>query len=95
MLLKIVPFALHTSPLSVQALQRRSCLSYVSYATTVRVTLLLAVYLQPVSLDAKSTAYNILVAWTAQKTPFLCSCLWASAWQEMVHLISLKKKIIK
>jgi hypothetical protein len=31
MLLKIFPFALHTSPLSVQALQSRSCLSYVSY----------------------------------------------------------------
>jgi hypothetical protein len=33
MLLIIPPFALHTSPLSVQALQSRSCLSYVSYAT--------------------------------------------------------------
>jgi hypothetical protein len=33
MLLKILPFALHTSPLSVQDLQNRSCLSYVSYAT--------------------------------------------------------------
>jgi hypothetical protein len=34
MLLKILPCALHTSPLSVQALQSRSYLSYVSYATT-------------------------------------------------------------
>jgi hypothetical protein len=34
MLLKILPFALYTSPLSVQALQIRSCLSYLSYATT-------------------------------------------------------------
>jgi hypothetical protein len=33
MLLKILPFALHTSPMSVQALQSRSCISYVSYAT--------------------------------------------------------------
>jgi hypothetical protein len=31
---KCLPFALHTSPLSVQALQGRSCLYYVSYATT-------------------------------------------------------------
>jgi hypothetical protein len=31
MLLKILPFVLHTSPLSVQALQSRSCVSYVSY----------------------------------------------------------------
>jgi hypothetical protein len=31
MLLKILPFALHTSPMSVQALQSISCLSYVSY----------------------------------------------------------------
>jgi hypothetical protein len=30
---KILPFPLHTSPLSVQALQSRSCLSYLSYAT--------------------------------------------------------------
>jgi hypothetical protein len=28
MLLKILPFALHTSPPSVEALQRRSCLAY-------------------------------------------------------------------
>jgi hypothetical protein len=33
MLLKIFPCALYTSPLSVQALQSRSCLSYASYAT--------------------------------------------------------------
>jgi hypothetical protein len=33
-LLKILPCALYTSPLSVQALQSRSCLSYVSYSTT-------------------------------------------------------------
>jgi hypothetical protein len=33
MLLGTLPFALHTSPLSVQALQSRSCLSYISYAT--------------------------------------------------------------
>jgi hypothetical protein len=33
MLLKILPFALYISPLSVQALQSRSCLYYVSYAT--------------------------------------------------------------
>jgi hypothetical protein len=33
-LLKILPFALYTSPLSIQALQSSSCLSYVSYATT-------------------------------------------------------------
>jgi hypothetical protein len=32
MLLKILPFALHTSPLSVQALQGRSCLSYATRA---------------------------------------------------------------
>jgi hypothetical protein len=32
-LLKILPFALHTSPLSVQALHCRSCLSYLSHAT--------------------------------------------------------------
>jgi hypothetical protein len=34
MLLKILPLALYTIPLSVQALQSRSCLSYMSYATT-------------------------------------------------------------
>jgi hypothetical protein len=34
MLLKILPFALCESPLSVQALQSRSCLTYVAYATT-------------------------------------------------------------
>jgi hypothetical protein len=34
MLLQILPFALHTSPLPVEALQNRSCLSYVSYPTT-------------------------------------------------------------
>jgi hypothetical protein len=33
MLLKILPFALYTSPLSVHALQGRPCLSYLSYAT--------------------------------------------------------------
>jgi hypothetical protein len=33
-LLKILPFALYTSPLSVQALLSRSCLSYVSYVIT-------------------------------------------------------------
>jgi hypothetical protein len=33
MLLKILPFVLYTSPLSVQAWQSRSCLSYVSYAS--------------------------------------------------------------
>jgi hypothetical protein len=35
MLLKILPCALYTSPLSVPASQSRSCLPYVSYATTV------------------------------------------------------------
>jgi hypothetical protein len=34
MLLRILPFALYRSPLSVQALQSTSCQSYVSYATT-------------------------------------------------------------
>jgi hypothetical protein len=34
MLLKILPFALQTSPLSAQDMQSRSCLSYLSYATT-------------------------------------------------------------
>jgi hypothetical protein len=34
MLLKILPFTLHTNPLQVQALQSRSCLSYLAYATT-------------------------------------------------------------
>jgi hypothetical protein len=34
MLLKILRFALHPNPLSVQALQSRSWLSYLSYATT-------------------------------------------------------------
>jgi hypothetical protein len=34
MLLRILPFALYTNLLSVEALQSRSCLSYVSYATT-------------------------------------------------------------
>jgi hypothetical protein len=34
MLLKIISFALHTVPLPVETLQRRSCLSYVSHATT-------------------------------------------------------------
>jgi hypothetical protein len=29
-----IPFAVHTSPLSVQVLHSRSCLSYISYATT-------------------------------------------------------------
>jgi hypothetical protein len=33
-LLNILPCAVHTSPLSVQALQSRSCLSYVSRTTT-------------------------------------------------------------
>jgi hypothetical protein len=32
-LLKNLPFALYTSPLSVQALQSKSCLSHLSYAT--------------------------------------------------------------
>jgi hypothetical protein len=36
MLLKILPFALSTRRLSVQALQSRSCLAYVSYSTTGR-----------------------------------------------------------
>jgi hypothetical protein len=31
---KCLPFVLHTSPMSVQALQSRSCLYYISYATT-------------------------------------------------------------
>jgi hypothetical protein len=35
MLLKILPFALYTSPLSVQALQCRSCLSYICYDTII------------------------------------------------------------
>jgi hypothetical protein len=34
MLLKILPFTIYTSSLSVQALQCRSCLSYLAYATT-------------------------------------------------------------
>jgi hypothetical protein len=34
MLLKILPFALYTSPMVVQALQSRSCQSYISCATT-------------------------------------------------------------
>jgi hypothetical protein len=34
MLLAILPFVLQTSSLSVQALQNRSCLTYVSYAIT-------------------------------------------------------------
>jgi hypothetical protein len=34
MLLKIFPSALYTNPLSVQALESTSCLSYLSYATT-------------------------------------------------------------
>jgi hypothetical protein len=34
MLLKILPSTIYTSPLSVQALQSRSCLSYLTYATT-------------------------------------------------------------
>jgi hypothetical protein len=33
-LLKILPFALYTNPLSVQVFLSRSCLSYISYATT-------------------------------------------------------------
>jgi hypothetical protein len=33
-ILKILPCALYTSPLSVQALESRSCLSYMSYAAT-------------------------------------------------------------
>jgi hypothetical protein len=33
-ILKILPCVLHTNPLSVQALESRSCLSYLSYATT-------------------------------------------------------------
>jgi hypothetical protein len=33
-LLKILPFPLYTSPLSIQALESRSCLSYLYYATT-------------------------------------------------------------
>jgi hypothetical protein len=34
MLSKIIPFTIYTSPLSVQALQSRSCLSYLPYAIT-------------------------------------------------------------
>jgi hypothetical protein len=34
MLLKILYFALRTSPMSVQALQSRSCQYYLSYAST-------------------------------------------------------------
>jgi hypothetical protein len=62
MLLKILPLALYTSPLSVQALQGRSCLCFVSYATTaakllersskVKVTLRLTVS-QSVSVDVE------------------------------------------
>jgi hypothetical protein len=33
-ILIILPFALYTSPVSVQALQSRSCLSYLAHATT-------------------------------------------------------------
>jgi hypothetical protein len=33
-LLKILPCAVYTSPLSVLSLQSKSCLSYLSYATT-------------------------------------------------------------
>jgi hypothetical protein len=33
-LLRILPFALHTSPMLVEVLQSRSCLSYASYAIT-------------------------------------------------------------
>jgi hypothetical protein len=50
MLLKILSFALHISPLSVQSLQSRSCLPYV---VKVRVTLRLAVYCQSVCLGIK------------------------------------------
>jgi hypothetical protein len=52
MLLKILFFALQTSPLSVQALQSRSCLSYVMIKTKVKVTLRLTVS-QSVSLGVE------------------------------------------
>jgi hypothetical protein len=53
MLLSILHFALYTIPLSVQALQSRSCMSYVSDATTAALT-----------ATDNWPAYNIL-AWTA------------------------------
>jgi hypothetical protein len=62
MLLKILPCALYACPLSVQALQSRSCLFSQSqnYITTgfkvkvkIKVTLRLAVYHQSVRLDIK------------------------------------------
>jgi hypothetical protein len=34
LVLKILPFTIYTSPLSVQAFQSISCLSYLHYATT-------------------------------------------------------------
>jgi hypothetical protein len=68
MLLKILPFALYTSPLPVQALQSRSCFSYVSYATT---AYSLEILLQ--LLTCPIYEYNISARIT-QKTPFLFCC---------------------
>jgi hypothetical protein len=55
MLLKILPFAIYSyvSSLSVQALQSRSCISYLPLLSESRVTLRLLVYRQSVHLDAK------------------------------------------
>jgi hypothetical protein len=61
MLLKILPFVLYTSPLSVQALQSRSCPAYLSHATTAT------------QLGRSS---DIVSERTQQKTPFLCWCGW-------------------
>jgi hypothetical protein len=54
MLLKIPTLALYTSPMSVQALQSRSCLTYVRVpCVRVRVTLCLAFYRQSVRFGDK------------------------------------------
>jgi hypothetical protein len=62
MLLKILPFALYTSPLSVQVLQSRSCLYYVSYATTAAevtwtVVSLTAAKFQPLTFPMSGVAH--------------------------------------
>jgi hypothetical protein len=47
MLLTILPFALYTSPLTVQALQSRSCLSYVTLRLTVSQSVCLGIEPRP------------------------------------------------
>jgi hypothetical protein len=66
MLLKTLPFALYTSPLSVQAFQSRSCLSYLCYncsiLTYLTAKLLLALLAQWLRSESHGTHGLILLS---------------------------------